>query len=149
MDTIEALRKYNRWRRGEAWHEAAGPNPQDIGEQIDAAADELERLHAELAEQCRLLGAGSEREARLLAQVEELKRGGREWQPIETAPSEGRELFVVRAFNVRVGDVLYTSDPWCVWRCRDGGFARWPHEFAPTHWCLLPSAPKALAAKGE
>lgn len=47
MDTIAALRKYNRWRRGlDAWHEDAGPNPKDIGEQIDAAADELERLRA-------------------------------------------------------------------------------------------------------
>lgn len=36
--------------------------------------DEIERLRAELAEQCRLLGAGSEREARLMARVEELKR---------------------------------------------------------------------------
>lgn len=48
MDTIAALRKYNRWRRGmDAWHEDAGPNPRDIGEQIDAAADELERLRDE------------------------------------------------------------------------------------------------------
>ena len=48
MDTVAALRKYNRWRRGlDAWHEDAGPNPRDIGEQIDAAADELERLRAE------------------------------------------------------------------------------------------------------
>lgn len=45
LGVVAALRKYNRWRRGlEAWHEDAGPNPKDIGEQIDAAADELERL---------------------------------------------------------------------------------------------------------
>ena len=51
MDTVDALRKYNRWRRGlDAWHEAAGPNPTDIGEQIDAAADEIERLRTLLAE---------------------------------------------------------------------------------------------------
>lgn len=48
MDIVAALRKYNRWRRGlDVWHEDAGPNPCDIGEQIDAAADELERLRAE------------------------------------------------------------------------------------------------------
>lgn len=48
MDTVAALRKYNRWRRGlDSWHEDAGPNPRDIGEQIDAAADEIERLRTE------------------------------------------------------------------------------------------------------
>ena len=71
-----------------------------------------------------------------------------EWLPIETAPNEceGRGMFVVRAFDVQngfTGGFPYTSDPWCVWRCLDGGFARWPHNFPPTHWMPLPSAPKA------
>lgn len=69
-----------------------------------------------------------------------------EWQPIETAP-KGREMFVVRAFNVPngyVGGRDYTSDPWCVWwSVPDSAFVRWPHHFAPTHWLALPPQPKA------
>lgn len=71
-----------------------------------------------------------------------------EWLPIETAP-EGhvrpREMFVVRAFGVQppgTKSVTYTSDPWCTWRTLDGGFARWPHPFEPTHWMPLPLPPE-------
>lgn len=66
-----------------------------------------------------------------------------EWQSIETAP-EGRTMFVVRAFEVRNGHTggrPYTSDPWCVWQDEPGKFARWPHNFAPTHWAPLPPPP--------
>ena len=45
MDTVEALRAYNRWRRCENDDaEEAGPHPKEIGEQIDAAIYELEAL---------------------------------------------------------------------------------------------------------
>ena len=68
------------------------------------------------------------------------------WQPIDTAPQQGREMFVVKAFNVMTGAFSngrsYTSDPWCVWRAADGGLARWPHEFQPTHWMPLAPAPQ-------
>jgi hypothetical protein len=66
--------------------------------------------------------------------------------PIETAPTVGRGMFVVKAFRVRngfTGGHEYTSDPWCVWRQEDGDFARWPHKFQPTHWCPLPADPEA------
>ena len=67
-----------------------------------------------------------------------------EWQPIETAPNHGEEMFVVKAFKVSngfTGGAEYTSDPWCVWREASGGFARWPHHFKPTHWTPLPPPP--------
>lgn len=67
------------------------------------------------------------------------------WQPIETAPEEGATIFVVRAFGVSngfTGGKEYTSDPYCVWRTEDGGFERWPHHFAPTHWMPLPEPPE-------
>jgi hypothetical protein len=66
------------------------------------------------------------------------------WLPIETAPKDGREMFVVRAFDVSngfTGGRVYTSDAYAVWRDDDGGFARWPHHFQPTHWQPLPAAP--------
>jgi hypothetical protein len=67
-----------------------------------------------------------------------------EWQPIETAPTDRRTMFVARAFGVKVSSVSmypYTTDPYCVWRDGDG-FARWPHPFPPTHWMPLPEPPK-------
>ena len=45
--------------------------PKDV---ILQAAAELRRLHAEVEEQCRLNAMGQEREARLMAEVEQLKR---------------------------------------------------------------------------
>lgn len=46
MDTIATLRQYNLWRRGqEDWpDDERGPNPKAIGEAIDLACDELDRL---------------------------------------------------------------------------------------------------------
>lgn len=67
------------------------------------------------------------------------------WRPIVDAPTTGREMFIVRAFNVCngfTGGKPYTSDAWAVWRASDGSFARWPHHFAPTHFHALPSPPK-------
>lgn len=66
------------------------------------------------------------------------------WQPIDTAPKEGRAMFVVKAFNVtdkNVGVRNYTSDPWCVWPGGGLGWVRWPHHFPPTHWMPLPATP--------
>jgi hypothetical protein len=64
------------------------------------------------------------------------------WQPIDTAPKSRKpfEMFAVIAMNVKplLSSAPYTSDPYCVWRDVDGSFARWPHPFAPTHWCPLP-----------
>ena len=49
-NNVEILRRYNRWRRGQAlWNAAADfPNPRVVDEAIDAACDEIERLRAEL-----------------------------------------------------------------------------------------------------
>jgi hypothetical protein len=74
------------------------------------------------------------------------------WQPIETAPTSGREMFVVRAFNVPVtiSGPPYTSDPYCVWiDDTSGDFARWPHKFPPTHWIPLPPPPTTPPAVPE
>jgi len=64
------------------------------------------------------------------------------WRDIETAPKDGRTMFVVKAVDVirHPGAAPYTSDPWCVWQDKDG-FSRWPHSFEPTHWMPLPPAP--------
>lgn len=67
------------------------------------------------------------------------------WQPIETAPKDGREMFVVRAFGidpVRGGSGNYTSDAYCVFLRADGTLCRWPHIWPPTHWMPLPAAPQ-------
>lgn len=68
------------------------------------------------------------------------------WQPIESAPAEGMELFVVIGINVtnkKAGCKNYTTDPYCVFRGHEGSFVRWPHRhFQPTHWMPLPKAPE-------
>ena len=71
------------------------------------------------------------------------------WQPIDTAPMEGRRMFVVKAFGVifNDGNFPYTSDPYCVWRGNGGVFERWPHRFSPTHWMPLPDLPGAQPAQ--
>jgi len=68
-----------------------------------------------------------------------------DWQPIKTAPKEGKTMFVVRGFNVtNINSHVrnYTTDPYCVWPEKDGGWARWPHNFPPTHWMPLPPPPE-------
>lgn len=70
------------------------------------------------------------------------------WQPIETAPANSLEMFVVKAFNVCnefTGNRPYTTDPYCVWCDSEGVFVRWPYKFTPTHWAPLPEAPDAQA----
>lgn len=46
VDVIEYLRKYNAWRRGS--DEYPQPDPKELGEKIDFACDELERLRKKL-----------------------------------------------------------------------------------------------------
>ncbi len=75
-----------------------------------------------------------------------------QWLPIETAPGVDERrtttMFVVCAINISRGFVHgYTSDPWCVWRIANGGFARWPHDFPPTHWYPLPERKSEAAVQ--
>lgn len=58
-----------------------------LNENSKAVEKEVERLRKELAEQCRVNGMGAEREAKLLTEIERLKkekdavwRNGNEWQ---------------------------------------------------------------------
>ena len=79
--------------------------------------------------------------AALLRQLAAVPAG---WQPIKTAPKNGRAMFVVQALDVCnsfTGNRPYTTDPYCVWPDDEGDFARWPHPFPPTHWMPLPAAP--------
>lgn len=51
-----------------------------------------------------------------------------------------REMFIVRAIKKKCipgSGYEYTSDPYCVWREKDN-YVRWPHNYAPTHFMLLP-----------
>lgn len=68
-----------------------------------------------------------------------------EWLPIESAPKDGREMYVVRGFDIKPNKKYlisrYTTDPYCVWPDGKGNWARWPHPFPPTHWMPLPPPP--------
>jgi hypothetical protein len=60
----------------------------------------------------------------------------------ERLPEIGREMFVVRGFDVIPceGCRPFTTDAYAVWLEGDK-FVRWPHNFPPTHWMLLPLPP--------
>lgn len=62
-----------------------------------------------------------------------------QWKPIEEAPVS-RKMIVVKAINTENSPSTfpYTTDPYCVWQEQKGHFVRWPHDFAPTHYCELP-----------
>lgn len=68
--------------------------------------------------------------------------GAPKWRPIEDLPKDmGMKMFVAKAINVCngfTGGKPYSSDPWCVWQELKGTFARWNHNFPPTHFLLLP-----------
>ena len=64
---IDRLRRYNRWRRGGFYIESdIGIVPQEIGEAIDAACDELERIAEPAATQALGHENGAERLCRIL-----------------------------------------------------------------------------------
>lgn len=67
------------------------------------------------------------------------------WRPIEEAP-KCKAMFVAIAIDAKLPTgQKYTSDPWVVWT--DGtGFARWPHDFQPTHFMPLP-CPRATGVE--
>lgn len=112
--------------------------------QLAALPDEVMRLIYAYGDACRD-GKSTERFCDLVMAIRRLMPTLAEgWQPIETAPASGREMFVVRAFNVTYpgyGARSYTSDPYCVWPEGTGVWARWPHPFPPTHWMPLPDGP--------
>lgn len=76
-----------------------------------------------------------------------------EWQPIETAPKDGREIIV---WGVRGGDWGYTEPEWTWTGARWSGGSlsvpagwyetkatpRYSNGFSPTHWMPLPEPPK-------
>lgn len=78
--------------------------------------------------------AQADYERRVLACLEP----GQGWRDIASAPD--RALIVAKAINITLpSGQKYTSDPWVVWR-QDGSYARWPHDFRPTHFIPLPPA---------
>lgn len=78
--------------------------------------------------------AQADYERRVLACLEP----GQGWRDIRSAPD--RALIVAKAINITLpSGQKYTSDPWVVWR-QDGSYARWPHDFQPTHFIPLPPA---------
>jgi hypothetical protein len=68
---------------------------------------------------------------------------GQSWQDIATCPRGDRRVVLLISVN---GPNGYITDPWTGWMNSDGTFARWPHEFPPTHWRAIepkhPAPPK-------
>lgn len=68
-----------------------------------------------------------------------------EWQPIETAPKDGRRCLVINdrgIFAVEWDSDWFSSDGW--WLCVDGKHNDSPlRGETPTHWMPLPASPLA------
>jgi hypothetical protein len=82
---IQILRDYNLWRRGN--EEMEQPDPWRIGEAIDSILVAIQEVKADLneerkegEEQARLLGMGSEREAKLIAERDLWRAEAQRWR---------------------------------------------------------------------
>jgi hypothetical protein len=82
---IQVLRDYNLWRRGN--EEMEQPDPREIGEAIDSVLVAIQKAEADLDEECkegeeqaRLLGMGSEREAKLIAERDLWRAEAQRWR---------------------------------------------------------------------
>jgi hypothetical protein len=82
---IQVLRDYNLWRRGDDKMEQ--PDPWRIGEAIDSVLVAIQKAEADLdeerkegEEQARLLGMGSEREAKLIAERDLWRSKAQRWE---------------------------------------------------------------------
>jgi hypothetical protein len=82
---IQILRDYNLWRRGDDKMEQ--PDPWRIGEAIDSVLVAIQKAEADLdeerkegEEQARLLGMGSEREAKLIAERDLWRAESQRWR---------------------------------------------------------------------
>jgi hypothetical protein len=68
-----------------------------------------------------------------------------QWQPIETAPKDGRSFVACQA-GTHDWSVIYWDDFWDRWQ--DMCDEHEPPNWEPTHWIELPAAPEA-AAEGK
>jgi hypothetical protein len=82
---IQVLRDYNLWRRGN--EDMDQPDPREIGEAIDSVLVTIQKAEADLdeerkegEEQARLLGMGSEREAKLIAERDLWRAEAQRWR---------------------------------------------------------------------
>jgi hypothetical protein len=82
---IQILRDYNLWRRGN--EDMDQPDPREIGEAIDSVLVAIQKAEAERdeerkegEEQARLLGMGSEREAKLIAERDLWRAEAQRWR---------------------------------------------------------------------
>ena len=82
---IQVLRDYNLWRRGN--EDMDQPDPREIGEAIDSVLVAIQKAEAERdeerkegEEQARLLGMGSEREAKLIAERDLWRSKAQRWE---------------------------------------------------------------------
>jgi hypothetical protein len=82
---IQILRDYNLWRRAD--EDMDQPDPHTIGEAIDSVLVAIQKAEADLdeerkegEEQARLLGMGSEREAKLMAERDLWRAESQRWR---------------------------------------------------------------------
>lgn len=78
-----------------------------------------------------------------------------EWQPIETAPKDGRDILVWMPLGDGRGNPTVAVVDWYVangeshWRIAEGVFGPLALDFPPTHWMPLPEPPTAPPTASE
>lgn len=82
----------------------------------------------------------------IAAEYESLRRENEElkakldkanWQPIETAPKDGKSILVTDGFEVC--DAYFRGGDWWQYECGDDWYST---SINPTHWMPLPDAPE-------
>ncbi len=78
-----------------------------------------------------------------------------EWQPIETAPKDGRSVLTARRYGASAMVVIsrwetqkYHCKPRPYWSCAEERYLgiQWAREVPPTHWMPLPPHPAEAPA---
>ena len=67
----------------------------------------------------------------------EAKLDKAKWQPIETAPKDGKSILVTDGYDVC--DAYFRGGDWWQYQCGDDWYST---SINPTHWMPLPSCPE-------
>jgi hypothetical protein len=97
-------------------------------------------------------GALKARNDSIVKQAEQIDklRAALEWQPIETAPKNGKDILVAAPGFTPELAWWDAEDVWLKgWHCGGGRSDTYGPSFEPTHWMPLPAPPARAALGGE
>ncbi len=102
-----------------------------VGECIDGELEPSEGYETEY-HHSRIVEALKAENKELKAKLEKAK-----WQPIESAPRDGKSILVTDGYDVC--DAYFRGGDWWQYQCGDDWYST---SINPTHWMPLPDAPE-------